>query len=64
MEEQLIAFLSHLEQEYRYSENTIAAYRNDLNQFLEYVEGHAGSKLTEWSAVSDSDIEAYLTYMK
>lgn len=64
MEEQLVAFLSHLEQEYRYSENTIAAYRNDLNQFLEYVEGHAGSKLTEWSAVSESDIEAYLTYMK
>lgn len=64
MEEQLVAFLSHLEQEYRYSENTIAAYRNDLTQFLEYVERHAGSRLTEWSAVSESDIEAYLTYMK
>lgn len=64
MEEQLIAFLSHLEQEYRYSENTVAAYRNDLSQFLDYVENHAGSKLTEWSAVSDEDIEAYLFYMK
>lgn len=64
MEEQLLAFLSYLEKEYRYSENTVAAYRNDLNQFLEYVESHAGSSLAEWSAVSEDDIEAYLSYMK
>jgi integrase/recombinase XerD len=64
MEEQLAEFLSHLEKEYQYSENTIAAYRNDLNQFLEYVEGHAGAKVAEWSAVSDDDIEAYLYFMK
>jgi integrase/recombinase XerD len=64
MEEQLLAFLSHLQREYRYSENTIAAYRNDLSQFLEYVESHSGSRLSEWSAVSEDDIEAYLTYMK
>jgi integrase/recombinase XerD len=64
MEEQLLAFLSHLEKEYRYSENTVAAYRNDLSQFLEYVESHAGSRLDEWSAVSEGDIEAYLSYMK
>ncbi len=64
MEEQLLAFLSHLQQEYRYSENTIAAYRNDLSQFLEYVESHSGTKLKEWAAVSEDDIEAYLSYMK
>ncbi|MBP6015948.1 MAG: tyrosine recombinase [Candidatus Promineofilum sp.] len=64
MEEQLLAFLSHLQQEYRYSENTIAAYRNDLSQFLEYVESHSGSRLSDWSAVDEKDIEAYLTYMK
>ncbi len=64
MEEQLLAFLSHLQQEYRYSENTIAAYRNDLSQFLEYVESHSGSKLSDWSTVAEDDIEAYLTYMK
>lgn len=64
MEEQLFAFLSYLEQEYRYSENTVAAYRNDLSQFLDFVEHHSSSKLSEWSAVSDMDIEAYLTYMK
>lgn len=64
MEEQLFAFLSYLEREYRYSENTIAAYRNDLSQFLEFVEGQSGSKLADWSAVTDKDIEGYLVYMK
>lgn len=64
MEEQLLAFLSHLQREYRYSENTIAAYRNDLSQFLEYVESHSAAKLNEWATVSEDDIEAYLTYMK
>lgn len=64
MEEQLADFLFHLEKEYQYSENTIAAYRNDLNQFLEYVESHAGTELTHWSAVGEGDVEAYLTFMK
>jgi integrase/recombinase XerD len=63
MEEQLADFLSHLEKEYQYSENTIAAYRNDLNQFLEYIESH-GAKLTNWSDVAEDDIEAYLVFMK
>lgn len=64
MEEQLIAFLSYLEHEYRYSENTVAAYRNDLGQFSEYLEVQVGSRLTGWAAVSEDDIEAYLVYMK
>ena len=64
MEEQLLAFLSHLQQEYKYSENTIAAYRNDLGQYLEFVESHSRSKMTDWSAITEDDIEAYLTYMK
>lgn len=64
MEEQLLAFLSYLEKEYRYSDNTIAAYRNDLSQFLGFVEGHSGSSLTKWAAVTEGDIEAYLAYMK
>lgn len=64
MEEQLLAFLSHLQQEYKYSENTIAAYRNDLGQYLEFVESHSRSKLTDWSAITEDDIEAYLAYMK
>ena len=64
MEEQLLAFLSHLEKKYRYSENTVAAYRNDLGQFLEYVEGRAGSRLTDWATVSEEVIASYLDFMK
>ncbi|HEY1407591.1 MAG TPA: tyrosine-type recombinase/integrase [Promineifilum sp.] len=64
MEEQLVAFLSHLEQQYRYSENTVAAYRNDLYQFLAYVKSRWGTELENWSSISENDIEAYLQYMK
>lgn len=64
MDEQLLAFLSYLEREYHYSENTIAAYRNDLSQFLEYEEQLAGVALTDWSAVTGDDIQAYLQFMK
>lgn len=64
MEEQLLAFLKYLEQEYQYSENTIAAYRNDLSQFLDYVEKRNGTELPDWSAVAAEDIEDYLYFMK
>lgn len=64
MEEHLLAFLQYLEQEYQYSENTVAAYRNDLSQFLEYVEGRSGSALTDWSTISTDVIEDYLAFMK
>lgn len=64
MEEQLLAFLSHLQREYKYSDNTIAAYRNDLSQYLEFVESQSGGKLSDWAAVTEDDIESYLTYMK
>ena len=64
MDEQLLAFLSYLEQEYQYSENTIAAYRNDLSQFLEHEERRAGSVLTDGSAITEEDIQQYLEYMK
>lgn len=63
MDEHLLAFLSYLEREYQYSDNTIAAYHNDLSQFLDYLEQHTQS-LSDWSAVAEDDIEAYLSYMK
>jgi integrase/recombinase XerD len=63
MDEQLAAFLSYLEREYQYSENTIAAYRNDLTQFQEYLEQGAAGPL-DWSVVATEDISGYLAYMK
>ena len=64
MDEQLPAFLSYLEQEYQYSENTVAAYRNDLHQFLEYLERPAGASLSTWADVTVADIQTYLAHMK
>jgi integrase/recombinase XerD len=64
MDEQLLAFLLYLEQEYQYSENTIAAYRNDLHQFLEYLERQAGASLSSWADVAEADIQTYLGHMK
>ena len=64
MEEQLLAFLKHLEQEYQYSDNTIAAYRNDLGQFLGFVEEFQGSRVSGWDVVDGDTIEAYLSFMK
>ena len=63
MDEQLLAFLSYLEREYQYSNNTIAAYHNDLSQFRDYLE-HGRSSLPAWAEVAEADIEAYLAYMK
>lgn len=64
MEEQLLAFLQHLEQEYQYSDNTIAAYRNDLGQFLTFIEEQQAAPLPGWDQVSRDRIESYLAYMK
>jgi integrase/recombinase XerD len=64
MEEQLLAFLTYLEQEYQYSENTIAAYRNDLSQFAHYIEQRFGSDVTDFSVVNEDHIGDYMAFMK
>jgi integrase/recombinase XerD len=64
MEEHLLAFLTYLEQEYQYSENTIAAYRNDLSQFIQFVEHRNGGSSIDFSAVTEDQLNDYLVYMK
>lgn len=64
MEEQLLAFLQYLEQEYHYSDNTIAAYRNDLGQFLTFIEERQATPPAGWDEVDREQIEAYLSFMK
>lgn len=44
MEEHVHTFLDFLAGEKKYSENTIAAYRNDLTQFLGYLRRRFGSR--------------------
>lgn len=64
MEKQLLAFLGFLEEEYKYSQNTIAAYKNDLAQFLRYLTETQQVSLTSWDNIRDEDVKAYVTYMK
>jgi integrase/recombinase XerD len=63
MKEQIFAFLDYLKDEYNYSENTIAAYKNDLSQFHRYFQGRdAGA--TAWRDVSAKQVGDYVRYMK
>jgi integrase/recombinase XerD len=60
MKQQIVAFLETFEgaREKAYSDNTIAAYRNDLGQFLEFLQNTSG--VNEWAAVRPEHINAYI----
>lgn len=64
MEEHLLGFLTYLEQEYQYSENTVAAYRNDLSQFIQFIEQRNGADQTGVTTITQDRINDYLAYMK
>lgn len=55
------AFLEHLRVSEKYSENTIGAYRNDLGQFLSFVEG---SGVIGWDAIRRETIVNFLFYLR
>jgi integrase/recombinase XerD len=60
MKKQIEQFLEHLKVQKQYSENTLAAYRNDLFQFLGFLEGHAAT----WGEVRRDTIINYIMAMK
>lgn len=62
MEDQLAAFLEYLENESHYSENTIAAYRNDLTQFLNWLNGYPN--ITGWADVDAPIVVQYVEEIK
>jgi integrase/recombinase XerD len=62
MEAKLLAFLDFLQEEYKYSANTIAAYKNDLNQFLKHIT-KKHPDLQKWSDVSANIVEEYVDFM-
>jgi integrase/recombinase XerD len=64
MEEQLLAFLKFLQQEYNYSNNTIAAYKNDLSQFVSYLTGHKLNSAGSWQSIGIQEINGYVEFMK
>ena len=63
MEETIFAFLDYLKNEYDYSDNTIAAYKNDISQFHAFLEAEYPD-LERWNQVSDDVVQDYVEYMK
>jgi integrase/recombinase XerD len=59
MEDQLSSFLDFLSTERNYSENTTAAYRNDLSQFLVWL-GEEYPLTDSWGDVSGEIVGAYV----
>jgi integrase/recombinase XerD len=59
MDQYLTKFLSTLAASKGYSGNTIAAYRNDMEQFAQFLHSHQGNS-TELAEVTPELIEAYI----
>ena len=62
MRRQIEAFLNSLRVEKGYSNNTIVAYQNDLNQFADFMTNHVGA--TSWDAVKKDDLIAYVNSLR
>ena len=62
MQEQVSQFLASLANQQNRSANTIVAYRNDLNQFLIYLQQYASPvmpKVRTWADVDDTILQSY-----
>jgi integrase/recombinase XerD len=60
MREQIQQFLDFIVEEKGYSSNTLAAYSNDLSQFMDYLE----SRVDSWAEVDRETILDYIMVMK
>jgi integrase/recombinase XerD len=63
MDQILQDFLVFLRSEYHYSDNTVAAYRNDLNQFYEFLTAQF-PEIDTWVDVTPIIINAYVDDLK
>lgn len=61
MDEQVELFLQHLAEKRGLAQNTTAAYRTDLEQFVVFVRGRG---LAEWRAVAHDDILSFLLFLR
>lgn len=67
MQGQISKFLTYLTDEKHCSANTIAAYRNDITQFYEFLTKYSRPDLasvTSWRDVDEIVVQAYLLEMK
>lgn len=61
MHDMVQEFLKFIEAEKGYAENTIAAYRNDLTQFVTYIDMKVGGN---WQLVNKDTVDQYIEYLK
>lgn len=64
MQTKVDEFLTSLEVEKGYSENTRVAYKNDLGQFLAYVQKNAVPPVQDWGKVTKDHLIAYILSLK
>ena len=69
MDRTVSSFLPHLIVEKGFSQNTSSAYRNDLSQFIEFLQQHGvgsgpGSTGVDWGAVDIDSLNLYITELK
>ncbi len=64
MKNKVEEFLTSLEVEKGYSENTRVAYKNDLGQFLDYLKTKGEPPLNNWSEVKKDHLVAYILSLK
>jgi integrase/recombinase XerD len=60
MQEQVQQFLDYIAEEKGYSNNTLAAYRNDLSQFIAFL----GTRISRWDEVNRDIIMDHIMFMK
>jgi integrase/recombinase XerD len=60
MRSQTASFLQYLHEVKHYADNTIAAYQNDLAQFIQFADSWGGVPIHQWSDISVDLINAYI----
>lgn len=63
MEQQVVDFLEHLSRQQGRAANTIAAYRNDLEQFVEFAQGVASPPIGDWCELTLELLHEYLRFL-
>jgi integrase/recombinase XerD len=67
MQEHIDGFLAQLAAKAEASDNTVAAYRNDLNQLATFLAGYRtpfGEEVANWRQVDSGVVQAYMLEMK
>ncbi len=64
MRKKVEEFLTYIRVEKAYSDNTLAAYQNDLNQFVAFLEAQKGMPIYDWKQVTRDTLISYLMHLK